>query len=183
MKRRERGGYVLLVVLVLIMVMALAVAGFYARTELDRTTSVVVNAQQLALARAEQGAQDAIQGLRSGRIVAFALTPNAAPPNAADCAVPTPANCSPCVNNCLEFVLDNGQARELTRGGGLQYEWVIFRPPGGAADAYVIRSNGFFGYTRNANNLTTAGIEVEFTLSEGTGDYRSTQYGDNSGAL
>ncbi|MBL8952842.1 MAG: hypothetical protein JNK82_18830, partial [Myxococcaceae bacterium] len=110
--------------------------------------------------RAEAGAQEALARIRSGALAVETLNPSGI-----TCGPPDPwANCT---NMLGPVTVDNGSARDVREGGGLQYRYIVYRPNdvGAPANLYTIRSIGFVGYTMNSASLYTS--EVELTVLKG----------------
>ena len=67
--------------------------------------------------------------------------------------------------------VDNGPATELVAGGGLQWDYVIYKSnlAGTPANRYIIQANGYYGYTTTSQAFTNSRIEVEIDLGSNTG--------------
>jgi hypothetical protein len=173
--RRRRGGFILVVALVIMLVLVVAATGFLTQAEQAGQSAVAGAAQSAAALRAEQAAQDAVRAIRSNQIVLRALTARTPPDGAANCANV----------NCLTRVHPAGPANlPLLSGGGLQWEWVVYKSgqPGTPANRYVIQATGFYGYTATAANFTSSRVEVEIDVGTPTG-FQANEYFGNSGSL
>jgi type II secretory pathway pseudopilin PulG len=154
--RLHRRGAVLLFVLVAIAVLGILVAAYYSQAGESQLTAQSVAAQQVAMSRAEKGLQEALRRLRTGGIVIAGITP---------CTEADPLNC-PAGTFVYQAPVDNGQATYLEQGGGLEYDFVVFKRPllGAPPNRYNVRATGFYGYTRTATNLATAVVEAEIDV-------------------
>jgi Tfp pilus assembly protein PilX len=166
---------VLIVALFIMLVLGIVAVGFMAQAEQTGRTALAVSGQQIAVMRAEAAAMDAVRAIRGNQINPGGLTARPPPDGAANCANV----------NCIMRVQPPGPATvPLREGGGLQWEWVVYKSmqPGTTANRYTIQANGFYGYTNTAPNFTTARVEVEIDIGDAFGS-NATEYGGNSGAL
>src|SRR5262249_42314466 len=104
--RRQR-GYVLLLVLGLTMLMLVGAAAIYTASDAHRMSFGQVRAQAVAVARAQQGAQEPIARLRSGNL------PLASP------TLPCPSNLTYCDAVYTTF--------NATNSGDPEYQITIFQ--------------------------------------------------------
>lgn len=174
-RMRRRRGFILLVVLVIMLALVIAATGFLNQAEQSGQTAVAGAGQSIAVMRAEQAAQDAVRAIRGNEIIVRALTARIAPDGATNCANV----------NCISRVAPAGPVNlPLRDGGGLQWEWVVYKSgqPGTPANRYMIQATGMYGFTATAANFTSARIEVEIDVGTPTG-FVATEYFGNSGSL
>ena len=169
--RRKQGGWILLMVMLILLLLGLAVAGFYSETESHLFTGQSIAAYQLASSRAERGAQEAVSMLRAGSLPLNSIVGpcNDTPP------IDPFANCGVVGMGILRpgGPVDNGSpganlsvpplaGPDLVNGGGLQYQWVVYRPAAfaGNQNLYAVRAIGYYGFNLNSNTLYTSELEV-----------------------
>lgn len=170
MRKRRQGGWILIVVMMILLLLGLSVAGYYSETESHLFTGQSIAAYQLAATRAERGAQEAIAMLRAGSLPVANITGvcNDTPPNdpLVTCAAPGMGILRPA------GIADNGSGADLTNGGGLQFNYVIYRPAAfaGTQNLFAVRAIGYFGYTLTSNVLYTSELEVMVEIGTNTTD-------------
>ena len=138
--RRAR-GYTLIFVMLILLVLTIAATAYFTSASRGQYASMVATAKQLAVARAQYGAQRTVLEIRNNTVVPTALTPRAAPLDFADCVGS---------GNCIAIgPVNAGSTLDLASGGGLQYDCIVFKlnQIGSPPNRYVIRSTGYFGYT------------------------------------
>lgn len=174
-RRSQPRGFILIVVLFVMLVLGIVAVGYLTQAEQAGRTALAVSGQQVAVMRADAAALDAVRAIRGNQVALGGLTGRAPPDGALNCANV----------NCVMRIQPSGPANvSLREGGGLQWDWVIYKSmqPGTNANRYTIQGNGYYGYTNGAPNFTTARVEVEIDISTAsTGS--STEYGGNSGSL
>jgi hypothetical protein len=175
--RRQR-GWIMLVVMLLLLALSLSVTAYYTESEDFLYTGQSVTAYNIAALRAEQGVQEALSQIRSGQLNPVAvIKSNTCQPTAPQ------DEWTACITAPLGIL---GQpvpppgAPDLTiplqEGGGMQYQWLVFHPPGTGIpqNLYAIRSRGFYGY-QGSKNLYVS--EVEITVQIGSsGSGKCTNY-------
>jgi hypothetical protein len=152
-QRRHPRGAVAIFVIVILLVLTLSATAYLQQASSNRRAMISVSGQQLASARAEQAAQQAIADIRSGAVALGTLVPRVAPATAADCAT-----------NCVVHpTVDNGSAAELSAGGGLQWDYSIYSLSqlGSPANRYMVLANGYFGLTPTSSHFAQASLEIE----------------------
>lgn len=170
MKHRAN-GYALLFVLFVLLALSIASAGYYSMTVRSRSGSHDLLAQQVAMGRAEFAAEQAVLDIRGGAVALIDLTPRATPDGVAGCG-----------GNCVtRGPVDNGHdgGVGLSQGGGLQWEYVIYKSDqvGTPAQRFTIQATGYYGFGATSTTFTTSRVEVEMdvgsALSGGTTDPNS----------
>ena len=157
----------MLAVLGLLLFISLVVAGLYLQSEEHLMTTQSVASQQMAMQRAEEGLQVALQGIRAGLIPIASVTQPCSEIYARNCGVVTnlvdPARFS-------VAPVDRGTTLELREGGGLQYEYHIIKRPtlGNPIFRYLVQAVGFYGYN-NSRNMVTSIVEADVDVGNGTG--------------
>jgi hypothetical protein len=159
--RRRQGGWVLLMVLAMLLMLSLLVAGLFAASSEHQMTTRSISGQQVAVQRAEEGLQVALQAIR-GRQITMAATTNY-------CNQPLAADCPAGDRHSLPAV-DKGTTLDLREGGGLQYEYHVVRrqQPGAPIARFVVQSVGFYGYA-GSRNLISAIVEADVDMGAGSG--------------
>jgi hypothetical protein len=168
----------MLIVMLLLLAIGLAVAAYYAQSEDTLFAGRSLAAYNIAAARAEYGAQEAMSKVRSGAVVLSQIQ--------FQCNDLPPANP---VTDCLQSNnqgLNSGATPttgttptiDLAAGGGLLYQWVIYRPatPAGSPlplNMYAIRSIGFYGYALGSPNMVSSEIELTFETTDANGSTTS----------
>lgn len=164
-RARAQRGWVMITVLMILLVLTLVVSGFYMQAEDSTSINRMNQGQKFAVAHAEQGLQEGVRMVRAAQVSIPLGTCLDAEIAAGTCP---PGNfvASPLVNN--------GNALELAAGGGLQYQFFIYKRTNvgdvgvpTSVNRVVIRSNGFYGYTLNSPNLVTSILEVEMDVGRG----------------
>jgi hypothetical protein len=169
-RRRRQGGWILIIVMMILLLLGLSVAGYYSETESHLFTGQSIAAYQLAALRAERGAQEAISMLRAGSLPVANITGvcNDTPPN--DPLV----SCTSAGMGILRpgGIVDHGTGPDLLNGGGLQFNYVIYRPAAfaGTQNLYAVRAIGYYGYTLTSNLLYTSELEVMVEVGTNTTD-------------
>lgn len=156
MKRTRRRGFVLLAVLFILLVLLVGAGTFFAAASRNQMTAQSLASQQIAVSRAELAAQRAIRDIRSRRIIPNALFGR-----------PTPNGIADCSGNCLFFgPVDNGNALPPSEGGGLQWDYVIYKSAqfGTPVNRFVVQGNGYYGTTTTSPSFTSARVEVEIDV-------------------
>ena len=172
---RQR-GWILIVVLLLLLALTVVVAGYYAQSEDTMFAAQASRAQQVAYAHAQYGLQKGIRDLRTGALT-LSLAGTCDQPNPRNCtagffidqAALSGNNPNP-VNNGK--VSPDGGVYDLNEGGGLQYEYLVFRrsgDPGLPSNRYVVRSVGYYGFRLDAPNLVTTILEAEIDIGNPSG--------------
>lgn len=166
--RRRQGGWIMLMVLLVLLVLGVAVTAFYTQTEDHLFTGQSMAAHAIAASRAELGAQRAIAELRAGVLPLLnVVSPcNDQPPNNPFVACSGLGLGIPLAGGPL----DNGPAMDLKAGGGLQYNYVIYRPAlfGANQNLFSVRSIGYYGYALGSPNLYTSEVEVTVEVGSAT---------------
>jgi|JI102314A1RNA_FD_contig_31_1836453_length_1085_multi_3_in_0_out_0_2 type II secretory pathway pseudopilin PulG len=164
MKRIRRRGFVLLAVLFILLVLLVGAGTFFASASRTQLTAQSLASQQIALSRAELAAQRAIRDIRARRIIPNALFDR-----------PTPNGIPDCASNCLFFgPVDNGNALPPSQGGGLQWDYVVFRSnQAGPTNRFVVQGNGYYGTTTTSPSFTSARIEVEIDVDNNSNTGRN----------
>jgi Tfp pilus assembly protein PilX len=171
LRRRPRGA-ILIFVLVILLLLTLAAAAYFQMSSSSRATSLAVVSQQIASSHAEQGAQQAISDVRSRTVVLTSLTGRPAPVDMADCNV----------GNCVaRATVDNGPALSPAEGGGLQWNYMIYKPQIGSAERYIIVVTGFHGYARTSLGYAESRLEVEIDIGKPSTGVASTD--ESSGMM
>ena len=157
-------------VLMLLTAMALSVTAYYTQAEDNLFTGQSLAAYTLAAGRAERGVQDAVARLRSGVLPTNTLT---IPCN--DTAPNNPLTACNSTNMGIMLpggILDNGATLELRTGGGLQYNWIVYKPQAFSTNQnlFGVRAIGYYGYNLTSQNLYTSEVEVMVEIGTGTGN-------------
>lgn len=181
MKRNHHRGYVLLFVLLVLLVMSLGAAAYFESTARAQMGSLAASGQQIAYSRAKFAADQAIADIRAGAIVLSPSMPQqqrpSAPTGLADCVVGNNdcvirgSNAVPCLlgnGACTGITpLDNGPTDDLRDGGGLQWDYIIYRLQNQPLQLrFNILATGYYGYA-GSKNLATSQIEVEIDVGTG----------------
>ena len=172
-RRRSPRGAVLIFVLALLLLLTIAAVAYVQMSGSSRSTSNAVKAQQIAAARADEAAQRAIADIRSGTLVLEALSPRSPPSTPADCAL-----------NCVvESGFVDGGSGELEQGGGMQWDYTIYRnmQVGTPANRYTVLATGYYGYTAASPTFAQARVEVEVDIGTAGGGDVGTD--DSSGMM
>jgi Tfp pilus assembly protein PilX len=171
MKRNTRRprGWIMLAVLGLLLLVTMIATGLYTQSEQHLFTTKAMAAQQVAVQRAEQGFQIALQGVRASTIPVTSITQFCNTTLAQDC--PTTARYT-------ILPVDNGTVLGLSQGGGLQYQYYIIRRnlPGTPVNRYVIQSVGFYGFSGTPNIVSSI---VEGDVDVGTSNPGGLSGGGN----
>jgi type II secretory pathway pseudopilin PulG len=169
-------GFTLVFVLFAILLMTITATAYFSSTVRGQSVSIEVSAQQMAVSRAQMAAQQAVLDLRANRINPSLLPSIATPDGVTGCLAPS---------QCLVRVEGNGTALSLNEGGGMQWDYVIYKTDnflGRIEGRYTIQANGYYGYTPTSTVFNQSRFEVEIDVgsdisSSGPGS------GENSGAL
>ena len=158
--RRQR-GWILLVVLAMLLMLSLIVTGLFVQSSEHLMTTRSVSGQQVAVQRAEEGLQVAMQAIRGREITMSSTTNYCNEQLAADCPAGDRYSIPP---------VNKGSALDLREGGGLQYEYHIIRrqQPGVPVTRFVIQSVGYYGY-QGSKNMITAVVEADVDMGTGSG--------------
>lgn len=170
MRNRRRGGWVLVAVLVVLALLSALAASFFVQATETGGLSKVNLGHTVAMSHSDYGLQDALRALRSSQIdVSGILTEcTGQQVESGGCvgAVSYPSLGGP---------LNNGNTLTLDEGGGLQYQYFIYRAPGTSvgdngvpSNRYVIRSVGYYGYNTTSANLITSVAEMEVDIGGNT---------------
>jgi type II secretory pathway pseudopilin PulG len=147
----------MLAVLIVLAVLSAVAAAFFVQASDAVSFQGVSVARLVAENRAETGLQEAIRALRSGQLDLSIVT---GPCTDAEVDSLT------CPALFTSPMVDNGSAQELNQGGGLQYQYFIYRRvnPGDIGvppNRYVVRSVGYSGYTLTSVNMVNSMVEAE----------------------
>jgi hypothetical protein len=167
-QRRRQGGWTLLMVLFILLALSFMVGAYYTQTEDHLFTGQAVGAHAIATARAEEGAQQAVALMRSGTINVNAITATCNDTASNPLTSCNTAGIGIMLNPTTGAPLDNGHALSARQGGGLQYNYVIYKPQltGATTNLYRVRSIGYYGYSLTSPNLFSS--ELEVTVEVGT---------------
>jgi type II secretory pathway pseudopilin PulG len=172
----NKRGFTLIFVLFAVMLLTLLGTAFFASTTRARGTATEVSSQQMAVARAEMAVQRAILDIRSGVAVPVGLVARPAPDGIAGCGG----------LNCLVRAKDNGKTLGLMQGGGLQWDYIIYKSDqllGTAPNRYTIQANGYYGFSATGAVFNAARIEVEIDVGSANGGSTDIQGNTASGGL
>lgn len=155
-------GYILIVVMMLLLVLSFGAAAFFVQSH-DLTVTTRSNYhQQIAVSHADQGLQEALRALRGLEMDVYAI---------AGTCTDAEVSADTCAFLARSGILDGGSA-DLGAGGGLMFEYIVYRrtttDPGYPPNRYVIRSNGYSGYTLTSPNLVTSAVEMELDVGRNT---------------
>lgn len=157
-------GYVLIVVLMLLLVLSIGAAAFYLQAQdLTLVTRSSVN-QQIAVANADMGLQESLRALRALEVDVYQI--------AGTCTDAEVTN-NTCAFAVRSGIVDGGASpMDISAGGGMRYEYIVYRrtttDPGYPPNRYVIRSNGYAGYTFESSNLISSTVEMELDVGVNT---------------
>lgn len=172
-RRRQPRGAILIFVMILLVVLTIGAAAYFQVASASRATSSTVSGQQLATMHAHEAAQQAIADIRSETISLAGLTQRDVPLTMSDCA-----------SNCITHArVDNGTGGELAAGGGLQWDYMIYRSSqlGTPVNRYVVVATGYHGYTDTSASYAESRYEVEIDIgASGSGTLTSD---DGSGMM
>lgn len=161
--RRAPRGFTMIFVLFGVLLLTVTATAYFSNASRTQSSSLEVSGQQMAVARAEWAAMRAILDIRANVSNPIGLAPRPAPDGVAACGA----------FNCLTRVEDRGNALALPAGGGMQWDYVIYKSDqllGSSPDRYTIQANGYYGYTRTSQTFNSARIEVEIDVgSNATG--------------
>lgn len=152
LRRREQGGFVMIVMLAVLALMLVVASIMYARALTATLASTTLKRHAIAQDRALIGMQRAIGEINSGvpspQYSAFDAD------TTQDCLAMTPEGC-PANTNFPRYVKDKGTAMTLDNGGGYQYAYEFFwwNPgpmPTPATRMKVVRAFGYLGYANPA---------------------------------
>lgn len=154
----------MITVMLALMLISLLVASFFATSTDSAAISRVIVGQEIAMSHADIGLQEALRAMRSQQIGPSVI---AGPCSSADVDA---NNCRPAPTPLL---VDHGAAKELGENGGLQYEYLIYRrpnvgDPGQPTNRLVVRSTGYYGYSKTSANLITSIVEAEVDVGSGS---------------
>lgn len=154
----------MITVLLTLMLISLLVASFFATSTDSAAISRVIVGQEIAMSHADIGLQEALRAMRSEQINLLAIT---GPCSSAD------VDANSCATTVSSPLVDHGAAEDLGGNGGLQYEYVIYRrpnvgDPGQPMNRLVVRSTGYYGYSRTSANLITSIVEAEVDVGKGS---------------
>lgn len=162
--RRRQRGWVMIAVLMILLLLTLLTTGFYMQAEDATSLTRTTQAQQVAIAHAEHGLQEAIRMIRAAQVSTGSILGQCTDAEVA-------ANTCPAGNFISSALVDNGGTADLASGGGLQYQFVIYKRPSGdpgqPVNRVVVRSTGYHGYRLTAANLVTSIVEVEMDVGKG----------------
>jgi hypothetical protein len=172
---RQPRGYALLFVVLILLMMTIGAGAYFEMSARNQLTSVAGSGEQIAFARAQAAAQQAVLDLRSNTVSVAGLIARADPDGLADCTYF-------CVPSTLH---DNGTALPLAQGGGLQWDYLIYKSNrvGTPTHRYIIQGNGYYGYTTTSASFTSSRVEVEIDLGIGGGGSGPPPNSEGSGAI
>ncbi|MDX2013606.1 MAG: hypothetical protein SFW67_25660 [Myxococcaceae bacterium] len=163
---RHARGMAMLAALVCLLLVSILAAGLFLQSRDSGTLNSVTTAQTVAAMNAEMGLQEAIRRVRAAQIntLAFTGTCTAAEVEGNTCT------------NLFTVGPIAGPNDNPLQGGGLLYQFVIYRPTPAPDDLelisrtnrYVVRATGFYGQNLNAIGLVTSIVEAEVEIGNGT---------------
>ncbi|MBE2253925.1 MAG: hypothetical protein IAE78_30630 [Myxococcus sp.] len=158
--KRHQRGIAMVSVLVALLLLTVIASGFFLQARDTATLSNITATQIIATNNAEMGLQEGVRRIRSAQVPRVAvLTCTVADVNANLCGA----------TYSVGPVMGTGP--NLLNGGGLQYQFIIYRlsTPDFTlpANRYIIRSTGFFGTDLNSESLVTSVIEAEVDMGTG----------------
>lgn len=166
----------MLAVLVALFLISILVAGFYLQARDSSSFATVSVAQKIASANADMGLQEAIREVRGAQIPTGAIAP----------CTQAEVDTNTCAGAFVSPVIQGPAGVDLANGGGLQYQFMVYRldlfdplAGGGSSGRYIIRSTGFYGQSLTAPGLVTSIVEAEVQMNTGssftcTGSYECT---------
>lgn len=165
----------MLAVLVALLVLSVMASGFFLQARDSGTLSNIVMAQTIATSNAEMGLQEAVRRIRGAQI----------PPVLVAVCTTAQVDTGACLGTTVIGPITGPANVAPINGGGLLYQFLVYRRPGGAADLalppnrYVVRVTGFYGNDLDSPSLVTSIIESEVDMGTGfrtscTGGYECT---------
>lgn len=169
-RRRRRGGWVMLAVLMVVFVITLMASAFFIQAREAASQNLMGGAVAVAATNADLGLKEAVRALRTRTLDVMGLQA------VAPCSEASVANAT-CPNVVASLLIDNGNTADLGAGGGLQYQYFVYRraradgteDPGQSRNRFTIRSVGYHGYTTNSANLITSIVEAEIDIGSQNG--------------
>lgn len=162
---KHRRGVAMLAVLIALLLLTTLASGFFLQARDSGSLNDISMAQSIAVTNAEMGMQEAIRRVRSAQIDTTLVS---------QCTVAQVDN-----NTCATLssgIIAGANTNPLT-GGGLLYEFIIFRraegdPSIAAAGAsptarYVVRATGYYGRALADAALVTSVLEAEVEMGSG----------------
>jgi hypothetical protein len=167
--RKRRRGWVMVAVLMVVFVITLMASAFFLQASDAASMNSMGSAVTIAATNADLGFKNGVRELRNGNLVVAALQ------NLPPCAEAAVAADS-CANIVNSAIVNNGPDAGLGAGGGLQYQFSVYRrarpdgseDPGQPRNRFTIRSIGYYGYTLNSANLVTSIVEGEIEIGSQT---------------
>ncbi len=175
MIRRRSAGFVLVMTMFTLLVLTMVVSGYYAQTAESLVSSKLIAGSHVALANARLGLQQGILTMRQAPPITYDQITQTVPtfslPDMTDVIPSTGID-----GSGLGFrstMVDNGTGASLQNGGGLQYQWVVYRSPadvsavdssGAPARRLRIRSIGYYGSSLTSRLLLTSVVEAEIDI-------------------
>lgn len=160
----------MLAVLVALLLVSILAGGFFLQARDAGSFAASSMAQTVAATNAEMGLNEAIRRVRSAQL----------PTAGIGTCTQNEVDTNTCLAGFLSPMVAGPTAADLMNGGGLRYQYLVYKrdgtDPGADPDRYVVRSTGFFGQNLNAPALVTSIVEAEVQIGKGnnftcTGSY------------